>query len=194
MVEGDERRFAVRRSQPRAFRLADQIARERNGAFTKGLLAQIGPINEFAVAITGVAATVAAGALVVGHAAIGERPVAEWPAGLMMPETALSRPTEMVAVKVAGEGLATPQMDDAGVGRIPAVIHLVPLATAGDLPPAGLHRFEVGRPGKWIARQRRARLAGNLGVADHIVVPGDYAVAAKQQSGHVCIENVPRAV
>src|SRR4051812_1456728 len=169
MVEGDERRFAVRRSQPRAFRLADQIARERNGAFTKCLVAQIGPINEFAVAITGIAATVAAGALVAGHAAIGERPVAKRPAGLMMPETAFARPAEMVAVEVAGEGLAAPQMDNARVGRVSAVIHLVPMTAAGNLAPASLHRFEVGRPREGIARQRRAGLTGDLGIADNIV-------------------------
>src|SRR5687767_11455587 len=113
--------------EPRAGAAAADIFRYRDDSIAKRGVSQIRPVHKLAVAITGVATAVALLAIVLRLALIGECPITERSTGLVVPKAALCRPTEVIAVEVAGEGFTCPQVHDARMGRVARMVHGIPV-------------------------------------------------------------------
>src|SRR5262249_34953682 len=144
-------------------------------------------------AVAGVAAAVRLGAEVFGLAHVDEGPVAERPAFLIVPEAPLGRAAEVIAVEITRKSFAGAEMNDARMGRIPAIIHLEPVGFLGNLLPAVLHALEVARPGERIAWNGRAVVFQAAQVLDDVFIAGDDTVFAEDEPGHVGVERVPAA-
>src|SRR5688500_11760446 len=102
-----------------------------------------------------------------------------------MPEAAIGWAAEMVAVKVTGKALTRTKMDDAGHGRMGAVVHLVPAAGFCDALPAFEHRLKIARPGKRVTGNWWMGLLDDAHILDDVLVTRHHTVRPKDQPGHI---------
>src|SRR5262249_17064059 len=124
----------------------DNIGRLFDDAFSVGSRCKVRSIDEFAVAVSGVAPAIRLGPAMLRRSHVDEGPFLKGSALLMVPESSLPRTAEMITVEIARECLAGTQVHDGGLSRVGGVVQLVPVAALGNLLEALLGVLEVTRP------------------------------------------------